>query len=265
MSPAIVASSGIRRPHHRHRHLGQHSPPLGLPPARAHGAEAGVQHEADHLRRRPGRSRRHRSSVDPGLPHRRLSGASSPAACGWSGAAIRRCPPTSSPSAHSAAPPATSATWRRPCARPASGASAVASTATPRCSTASAPGPYWKPSYWQDCPPISALSVNKSLISYFGPESYAQPALCYTRHGLPRSAERARREGRTRPAHGRRCRPGATLVAASRQVPEISRLVLLMNRPSDNYFAEVLNKRVAVAGGSAGTMRQRPPRDPAAT
>jgi len=25
-------------------------------------------------------------------------------------------------------------------------------------------GPYWKPSYWQDCPPISALSVNKSLI-----------------------------------------------------------------------------------------------------
>ncbi|HVI17624.1 MAG TPA: D-alanyl-D-alanine carboxypeptidase/D-alanyl-D-alanine-endopeptidase, partial [Gaiellales bacterium] len=33
-----------------------------------------------------------------------------------------------------------------------------------------------------------------------------------------------------------------------------SRLVLLMNRASDNYFAEVLNKRVAVAVGMAGTM-----------
>jgi D-alanyl-D-alanine carboxypeptidase len=38
-------------------------------------------------------------------------------------------------------------------------------------------GPYWKPSYWQDCPPISALSVNKSLISYFQPESYKRPVL----------------------------------------------------------------------------------------
>ena len=38
-------------------------------------------------------------------------------------------------------------------------------------------GPYWKPSYWQDCPPISALSVNKSLISYFEPESYKRPVL----------------------------------------------------------------------------------------
>jgi len=46
---------------------------------------------------------------------------------------------------------------------------------------------------------------------------------------------------------------GATLVA-SEPSPRISRLVLLMNRASDNYFAEVLNKRVAVAVGMAGTM-----------
>jgi serine-type D-Ala-D-Ala carboxypeptidase/endopeptidase (penicillin-binding protein 4) len=46
---------------------------------------------------------------------------------------------------------------------------------------------------------------------------------------------------------------GATLVATERS-PRIARLVLLMDRPSDNYFAEVLNKRVAVAVGKTGTM-----------
>src|SRR5262249_7191925 len=47
---------------------------------------------------------------------------------------------------------------------------------------------------------------------------------------------------------------GATLVATV-QSPRISRLVQLMNRPSDNYFAEVLNKRVAVEQGKRGTMK----------
>ena len=112
-------------------------------------------------------------------------------------------------------------------------------------------GPYWKPSYWRDCPPISALSVNKSLISYFGPESYAHPALHAAtafRGALSVRGVKVGHDPRTGPLPA-----GATLVATEPS-PRISRLVLLMNRPSDNYFAEVLNKRVAVAVGMAGTM-----------
>jgi D-alanyl-D-alanine carboxypeptidase/D-alanyl-D-alanine-endopeptidase (penicillin-binding protein 4) len=112
-------------------------------------------------------------------------------------------------------------------------------------------GPYWKPSYWQDCPPISALSVNKSLISYFGPESYKRPVLHAAtafRKSLYVRGVRVGHDPRTGPMPA-----GATLVATEPS-PRISRLVLLMNRPSDNYFAEVLNKRVAVAVGMAGTM-----------
>jgi D-alanyl-D-alanine carboxypeptidase/D-alanyl-D-alanine-endopeptidase (penicillin-binding protein 4) len=112
-------------------------------------------------------------------------------------------------------------------------------------------GPYWKPSFWQDCPPISALSVNKSLISFFEPNSYSQPA--------QHAAEVLRASLKT---HGvvvdhdprmNQLPAGATLVATE-QSPRIARLVLLMDRPSDNYFAEVLNKRVAVAAGKTGTM-----------
>jgi serine-type D-Ala-D-Ala carboxypeptidase/endopeptidase (penicillin-binding protein 4) len=113
-------------------------------------------------------------------------------------------------------------------------------------------GPYWKPSYWQDCPPISALSVNKSLISYFEPDSYAQPA----QHAAEvlRAALRSHGVAVDHDPRMNQLPAGAALVA-SEPSPPVSRLVLLMDRPSDNYFAEVLNKRVAVAVGRAGTMR----------
>jgi D-alanyl-D-alanine carboxypeptidase/D-alanyl-D-alanine-endopeptidase (penicillin-binding protein 4) len=113
-------------------------------------------------------------------------------------------------------------------------------------------GPYWKPSYWQDCPPITALSVNKDLISFFEPYAYNQPAV--------RAADALRgalkKQGVT-VGHDPRAGtlPAAAVAVASEPSPRISRLVLLMNRPSDNFFAEVLNKRVAVAAGHAGTMR----------
>ena len=32
-------------------------------------------------------------------------------------------------------------------------------------------GPFWKPSYWQDCPPISALSVNEDLFHLGHPQA----------------------------------------------------------------------------------------------
>src|SRR4029079_6919341 len=86
-------------------------------------------------------------------------------------------------------------------------------------------GPYWKPSYWRDCPPISALSVNKSLISYFGPERYKHPALPAApafRGALNVRGVKVGHDPRTGPLPA-----GATLVATEPS-PRISRLVLLM-------------------------------------
>jgi D-alanyl-D-alanine carboxypeptidase/D-alanyl-D-alanine-endopeptidase (penicillin-binding protein 4) len=113
-------------------------------------------------------------------------------------------------------------------------------------------GPFWKASYWRDCPPISALSVNRDLVSFYKPYSYHQPAtraaealrLSLQSHGV-----RVGHDSRTSTLPG-----GATPVASVRS-PRIARLVRLMDQPSDNFFAEVLNKRVAVAAGKAGTMR----------
>jgi D-alanyl-D-alanine carboxypeptidase/D-alanyl-D-alanine-endopeptidase (penicillin-binding protein 4) len=112
-------------------------------------------------------------------------------------------------------------------------------------------GPYWKPSYWRDCPPISALSVNEDLVSFFQPYSYHQPAI--------RAADALRASLRSHGVtvgHDSRTAAlpaGATLVASERS-PLVGRLVKIMDRRSDNYFAEVLNKGVAVAVGATGTM-----------
>ena len=108
-------------------------------------------------------------------------------------------------------------------------------------------------SYWMDCPPISALSVNKDLVSFFRPNSYAQPAL-RSRVAAAALADVARRRGRPRPARARAA--GRARRWSRPSSPRRSRaLVQLMNLPSDNFFAEVLNKRVAVGSGRRGTMR----------
>jgi D-alanyl-D-alanine carboxypeptidase/D-alanyl-D-alanine-endopeptidase (penicillin-binding protein 4) len=113
-------------------------------------------------------------------------------------------------------------------------------------------GPYWKPSYWRDCPPISALSVNDSLVRFGRPYTYRSPAghaaavllASLKAHGV--TVGDGAQAG-TMPA-------GGTFVASLRS-PLIARLVRVMDQASDNFFAEVLNKRIAVAAGTAGTMR----------
>ena len=112
-------------------------------------------------------------------------------------------------------------------------------------------GPYWKPSYWRDCPPISALSVNEDLVSYFEPYSYQQPAV--------RAADALRSSLRTHGVlvgHDSRAGalPSGATPVASAASPLVGRLIKIMDRRSDNYFAEVLNKRLAVAVGATGTM-----------
>ncbi len=111
-------------------------------------------------------------------------------------------------------------------------------------------GPLWKPSYWRDCPPISALSVNKSLRSFSQPYSYPSPAQRAAE--VLRGALAARG---VRVDHDPRVyhTPSTATLVASEPSPPMYRLVLEMNRPSDNYFAEVLNKRIATAAGMAGT------------
>ena len=112
-------------------------------------------------------------------------------------------------------------------------------------------GPYWKPSYWQDCPPISALSVNEDLVSYFEPYSYNQPAV----HAADALRALLKSHG-VRVGHDSRAATlpaGASLVATETS-PLVGRLIKIMDRRSDNYFAEVLNKRLAVAVGASGTM-----------
>jgi len=111
-------------------------------------------------------------------------------------------------------------------------------------------GPLWKAGYWRDCPPVSALSVNRDLYSLTGPYSYPSPAQRAAE--VLRGALAARG---VRVDHDPRVYrlPGSATLVAGEQSPPVYRLVLEMNRPSDNFFAEVLNKRVATAAGMAGT------------
>ncbi|TMB86176.1 MAG: hypothetical protein E6J45_14250, partial [Chloroflexi bacterium] len=111
-------------------------------------------------------------------------------------------------------------------------------------------GPLWKASYWRDCPPISALSVNKSLHAFGLPYSYPSPAQRAAE--VLRGALAARG---VRVDHDPRVyqMPATATLVASEPSPRMYRLVLEMNRPSDNFFAEVLNKRIATADGRAGT------------
>lgn len=110
--------------------------------------------------------------------------------------------------------------------------------------------PYWKPDYWRDCPPISALSVNMDLWKYGAPEAAPNPAL---------HAARVFRTSligagvKVAGGSGATTRPSTVHVVASEQSPTMARLMRQMDRNSVNYYAEVLLKDLAVRGGRKGT------------
>ena len=111
-------------------------------------------------------------------------------------------------------------------------------------------GPYWKASYWQDCAPLSALSINEDLTSYGSIYSYHNPPV--------RAAQvfRAALVGngvKVAGGAGAATRPTSARPIASEQSPPMYRLTLEMDVPSDNYFAEVLNRDIAKAAGRPGT------------
>jgi D-alanyl-D-alanine carboxypeptidase/D-alanyl-D-alanine-endopeptidase (penicillin-binding protein 4) len=111
-------------------------------------------------------------------------------------------------------------------------------------------GPYWKASYWQDCAPLSALSVDEDLVNYGSIYSYHDPPL--------RAAQvfRAALVGngvKVAGGAGTATRPSTARLIASEQSPPMYRLTQEMDVPSDNYFAEILNRDIARAAGRPGT------------
>jgi len=111
-------------------------------------------------------------------------------------------------------------------------------------------GPYWKASYWQDCAPLSALSVDEDLTSYGSIYGYHDPPL--------RSAQLFRwaliGDGvNVNGGAGTAWRPSSSRQIASVASPPMYRLTQEMDVPSDNYFAEVLNRDIAAAAGRPGT------------
>jgi D-alanyl-D-alanine carboxypeptidase/D-alanyl-D-alanine-endopeptidase (penicillin-binding protein 4) len=111
-------------------------------------------------------------------------------------------------------------------------------------------GPYWKASYWRDCPPISALSVNEDLYRFGLPQASSDPPL-YAAQILVASLKNRG----IRFAHGPRtgAHPAGARTVASELSPPMSRLVHQMDVVSDNYYAEVLTKAVARHAGLRGT------------
>lgn len=110
--------------------------------------------------------------------------------------------------------------------------------------------PGWKPSYWQECPPITALSVNEDWVSFGSLYSYRYPALhsaavlhsSMIGHGISVAGGAATGKLPTR------ARP-----LGDEASPTMSRLVRQMNMPSDNFYAEVLNKDIARFSGLTGS------------
>jgi serine-type D-Ala-D-Ala carboxypeptidase/endopeptidase (penicillin-binding protein 4) len=112
--------------------------------------------------------------------------------------------------------------------------------------------PFWKPSYWMDCPPISALLVNEDLYRFGNPHASANPPL-YAAQVFHKSL---RGHGVTF-AHGTRAggRPAGARVVAVERSPTFARMLRHMDHVSDNLFAEVFSKDLAVHGRLRGTTK----------
>ena len=111
-------------------------------------------------------------------------------------------------------------------------------------------GPLWKPEYRIDCPPISGLSVNEDWVRYGSTFSYNKPTLRSA--SAFRSSLISHGVSVPGPADVHAKPAGAGGLLGSVTSPPMYRLVLQMNLPSDNYYAEVLNKDIAVARGLKG-------------
>jgi D-alanyl-D-alanine carboxypeptidase/D-alanyl-D-alanine-endopeptidase (penicillin-binding protein 4) len=111
-------------------------------------------------------------------------------------------------------------------------------------------GPYWRPIYSMDCPPLSALSVNEGWRRFGSTSSWPNQAL-HAAQVLRSSL--IGRGVRVDGTAATRWHPASARALTGVSSPPIRTLVRQMNLPSDNFYGEVLNKGLAVARGLSGT------------
>jgi D-alanyl-D-alanine carboxypeptidase/D-alanyl-D-alanine-endopeptidase (penicillin-binding protein 4) len=97
--------------------------------------------------------------------------------------------------------------------------------------------------------PLSALSFNRGLGSESGPFQVNPPAFAAGRLDAALEARGVRVRLKPRPG----VTPAGTEVVASVESPAMSRLIQLTNKPSDNFFAEMLLKDLALQARGVGT------------
>src|SRR5690242_10842401 len=98
--------------------------------------------------------------------------------------------------------------------------------------------------------PLSGLSFNRGLASENGGSIQRNPPL-FAAQQLTKELEKEGIQVRGRAATG--VAPSDAKVLASVKSPPLSQLVKLTLKPSDNWFAEMLLKDLAAAGGRKGT------------
>ena len=103
--------------------------------------------------------------------------------------------------------------------------------------------------------PLSALSFNRGLATESGRGYQASPPRSPPPGSTPRSRRAASGCGWSRVPAPRR--PGAPMLA-SVQSPPMQTLVRLMNKPSDNFFAEILPKDLAMRPAAWAPQRPAP-------
>jgi D-alanyl-D-alanine carboxypeptidase/D-alanyl-D-alanine-endopeptidase (penicillin-binding protein 4) len=108
--------------------------------------------------------------------------------------------------------------------------------------------PGWKPSYYKlECPPLSALISDRGKVNGHTVDG---PAIAATRAFRKALIAAGVRVGGK--AGLSRLKKGATQLAATLS-PPVSRIIRSMNRPSDNFYAEMLVKELGRVRRGAGT------------
>jgi D-alanyl-D-alanine carboxypeptidase/D-alanyl-D-alanine-endopeptidase (penicillin-binding protein 4) len=101
--------------------------------------------------------------------------------------------------------------------------------------------------------PLSGLSFNRGLGSSGGSSFQTKPSLFAARR-LDAALERRGVNVAKGPRRGRT--PSSASVLASVDSPHMERLIQITNKPSDNFFAEMLLKDVALQATGKGTTRR---------
>jgi D-alanyl-D-alanine carboxypeptidase/D-alanyl-D-alanine-endopeptidase (penicillin-binding protein 4) len=111
-------------------------------------------------------------------------------------------------------------------------------------------GPGWKASFYKDeCPPLSALIVNRG---HFKGHITSRPALAAAKMLRAKLVDRGIRvDGKARLGQAEQ----STAVIATRQSPALRWLVRTMDRQSDNFYAETFTKLLGALEAGNGTTR----------